>query len=151
MFKINGRWNQFIRNYFPILAKVFLCHVKICPSFHFGYKNGIIFGLGWHIVCKKSIIDSDLILTFQIESFQYATKVKALISAGTCASVTTTSTICGNASISSSYYETFVYNNYRVVIISGVPNHAAEYNQTSVNPNTRCKWWLTIYRNYIHI
>jgi hypothetical protein len=65
--------------------------------------------------------------------------VKALIDAGTCASVTTTSTICGSSSLSSSYYETFVYNNYRVVIISGVPNHAAEYNQTKVNPNTRCE------------
>jgi hypothetical protein len=30
----------------------------------------------------------------------------------------------------------------RVVIISGVPNHLAEYNQTRVNPNTRCE--LTI-------
>jgi hypothetical protein len=42
--------------------------------------------------------------------------------------------------LSSSYYETFTYNSYRVVIISGVPNHAAEYNQTKVNPNVRCKY-----------
>ena len=66
--------------------------------------------------------------------------MKALIDAGTCSSVTTTSTICGDASINSSYYETFTYNNYRVVIMSGVPNHLAEYNQTRVNPNTRCKF-----------
>jgi hypothetical protein len=39
--------------------------------------------------------------------------VKALLDAGTCNSVTTTSTICGDASLSSSYYETFTYNNYR--------------------------------------
>ena len=71
---------------------------------------------------------------------KYATTVKALIDAGTCSSVTTTSTICGDASISSSFYETFTYNNYRVVIMSGVPNHLAEYNQTRVNPNTRCKF-----------
>ena len=71
--------------------------------------------------------------------FQYATKVKALIDAGTCASITT-STVCGSSSTSSAYYETFVYNNKRVVISSGVPNHNAEYNQTLVNPNTRCKY-----------
>ena len=64
--------------------------------------------------------------------------MKALIDAGTCANVTTTS-ICGNSSQSYSYYETFVYSNYRVVIIAGVPSHAAEYNQTKPNPNTRCK------------
>ena len=67
----------------------------------------------------------------------YATKVKALIDAGTCASITT-STVCGSNSTSAAYYETFVYNNKRVVISSGVPNHNAEYNQTVVNPNTRC-------------
>jgi hypothetical protein len=65
--------------------------------------------------------------------------VKALIDAGTCSSVTTTSTICGNSSLSYSSYETFTYNNYRVVVISGVPNHAAEYSQITANPNTRCK------------
>jgi len=65
--------------------------------------------------------------------------VKALIDAGTCSSVTTTTTICGNSSIAYSSYETFSYNSYRVVVISGVPNHAAEYNQTSANPNTRCE------------
>jgi hypothetical protein len=64
--------------------------------------------------------------------------VKALIDAGTCASVTTTSTICGSSSISSAYYETFVYGSYRVVITAGVPSHAAEYNQTKATPNTRC-------------
>jgi len=49
-----------------------------------------------------------------------------------------TTTICGSTSQSYSYYETFIYKTYRVVIVSGVPNHAAEYNQTKVNPNTRC-------------
>jgi hypothetical protein len=73
-------------------------------------------------------------------TWQYATAVKKLIDAGTCNSITTTSTICGDSSLSSSYYETFTYNSYRVVIISGVPNHAAEYNQTKVNPNVRCKY-----------
>ena len=74
-----------------------------------------------------------------IYSLQYAIKVKALIDAGTCASVSTT-TICGSTSQSYSYYETFIYKTYRVVIVSGVPNHAAEYNQTKVNPNTRCQF-----------
>ena len=63
-----------------------------------------------------------------------------MIDAGTCADVTTTSTICGSSSEAYSYYETFLYNDYRVVIISGVPNHAAEYNQTQVNPHIRCKF-----------
>jgi len=63
--------------------------------------------------------------------------VKALIDAGTCNSVTTTTT-CGSSSNSSSYYETFVYNGYRVVLVTGVPNHNAEYGQIKVNPNTRC-------------
>ena len=58
--------------------------------------------------------------------------------AGTCATVTTTSTICGSDSISSSYYETFTYGNYRVVITAGVPDHAAEYDQTKSTPNERC-------------
>jgi hypothetical protein len=63
-----------------------------------------------------------------------------LIAAGTCASVTTTSTICGSASISYAYYDTFQYNTtYRVVVTAGVPDHAAEYNQTKSTPNTRCK------------
>lgn len=70
---------------------------------------------------------------------QYATKVKALIDAGTCQPVSTTTTLCGSNSTAYSHYETFIYGNYRVVIVSGVPNHNAEYNQTSVNPNTRCK------------
>jgi hypothetical protein len=67
-----------------------------------------------------------------------AIKVKALIDAGTCSSVQTT-TICGSASNSYGYYETFTYKTYRVVIISGVPTHNAEYSQTMPNPNTRCK------------
>jgi hypothetical protein len=85
-----------------------------------------------------------LVLAFQSTSASdstYATAVKKLIDAGTCASITTTSTICGDSSLSSSYYETFTYNNYRVVIISGVPNHAAEYSQASNNNNTRCVRW----------
>ena len=73
-----------------------------------------------------------------IDIFQYAVKVKALIDAGTCATVST-QTICGNSSKSYAYYETFVYKTYRVVIISGVPSHDAEYGQTQVNPNSRCK------------
>jgi len=66
-----------------------------------------------------------------------ATKVKALIDAGTCASVVKLS-YCGSASQAYAYYETFAYKTFRVVIISGVPSHNAEYGQTQPNPNVRC-------------
>jgi hypothetical protein len=63
--------------------------------------------------------------------------VKALIDAGTCSSVV--STVCGDSATTSlGYYETFVYNGKRVVIISGVPKHQSEYSQTQPNPNKRC-------------
>ena len=66
--------------------------------------------------------------------------MKALIAAGTCASVTYDSTVCGSSTISYAYYDTFEYNStYRVVVTAGVPDHAAEYNQTKSTPNERCK------------
>ena len=71
--------------------------------------------------------------------FQIAIKVKALIDAGTCSSVSTLS-YCGSASQAYAYYETFAYKTFRVVIISGVPSHNAEYSQTQANPNVRCKY-----------
>ncbi len=61
-----------------------------------------------------------------------------MIDAGTCSSVSTLS-ICGSAADSYAYYETFTYKTYRVVIISGIPNHKSEYDQTQPNPNLRCK------------
>ena len=72
--------------------------------------------------------------------FQYATAVKALIDAGTCDGVTTTTT-CGSSA--TGYYETFEYNGERVIIVSGAPDHAAEtdlfLSDGFFNPNIRCK------------
>ena len=71
---------------------------------------------------------------------QYATTVKALIDAGTCADVET-GDACGDDA--TGYYETFEYNGQRVIIVSGAPNHDAEStlfdSDGFFNPNTRCK------------
>ena len=71
---------------------------------------------------------------------QYASTVKALIDAGTCADVESTSN-CGDDA--EGYYETFEYNGQRVIIVSGAPNHAAEselfLSDGYFNPNSRCK------------
>ncbi len=64
-----------------------------------------------------------------LNPFQITSTIKALIAAGTCASVTTTSTVCGSSTLSYAYYDTFQYNStYRVVVTAGVPDHVAEYN-----------------------
>ena len=66
--------------------------------------------------------------------------MKALIDAGTCSSITTTSN-CGDDA--TGYYETFEYNGSRVIIVSGAPNHEAEselfISTGYFNPNTRCE------------
>ena len=63
-----------------------------------------------------------------------------MIDAGTCSSVSTTSN-CGDSA--TGYYETFVYNGQRVIVVSGAPDHAAEteffLDNGFPNPNTRCK------------
>ena len=51
-------------------------------------------------------------------------------------SVTTQTNYCGNAA--TGYFEEYVANNKRYVMISGAPSHAAEYDQENPNPNTRC-------------
>ena len=67
--------------------------------------------------------------------------MKALIDAGTCSSITTTSN-CGDDA--TGYYETFEYNGSRVIIVSGAPNHEAEselfISTGYFNPNTRCEF-----------
>jgi len=72
----------------------------------------------------------------------YATAVKALIDAGTCSSVETTSN-CGTDAVG--YYETFEYNGNRVIIVSGAPDHEAEtelfLSDGYFNPNIRCERW----------
>ena len=42
-------------------------------------------------------------------------------------------------SCSKGYYEEYVDGNYRYIIVSGAPSHAAEYDQDHANPNVRCK------------
>merc|ERR1719507_2464331 len=39
------------------------------------------------------------------------------------------------------YYEEYVDGNYRYIIVSGAPSHAAEYDQDHANPNVRCELW----------
>merc|ERR1719445_81241 len=64
--------------------------------------------------------------------------VKGYIDAGTCDTVTTGST-CGDDA--TSYYSEFEYNGYRIVVANGIPNHDAENDAVSANPNTRCERW----------
>jgi len=79
------------------------------------------------------------------EDSSYAATVKALIDAGTCASVEANDN-CGDDA--TSYYETFEYNGSRVIIVSGAPDHDAEEDLFiseseggHFNPNTRCERW----------
>ncbi len=44
---------------------------------------------------------------------------------------------CGDDAYS--YYSEFILDEDRFVVISGAPDHPAEFNQSQVNPNTRCK------------
>merc|ERR1739844_73665 len=50
-----------------------------------------------------------------------------------------TSSNCGDDA--SGYYEEYVTDDARYVIVSGAPAHDAEYDQAHVNPNTRCERW----------
>merc|ERR1712243_115271 len=71
------------------------------------------------------------------EDDEYMTAAKSLIDAGTCDEVTSND-VCGGDP-SSSYYKEFQYNGYRVIISNGVPDHQAEHDAVSSNPNTRCE------------
>ena len=62
--------------------------------------------------------------------------VTGYINVGTCDSVTTGTTCGTNAT---SYYESFTYKGYRVVIANGIPDHEAETDALVSNPNTRCE------------
>merc|ERR1719362_433880 len=42
------------------------------------------------------------------------------------------------------YYEEYIDGNYRYIIVSGAPSHAAEYDQDHANPNVRCELWQYI-------
>ena len=45
---------------------------------------------------------------------------------------------CGNSA--RPYYEEYVSGDFRYIMTSGVPDHAAECGQIFVNPNVRCKF-----------
>ena len=64
------------------------------------------------------------------------TTVKGYIDAGTCDSVTTGSSCGDNAT---SYFTSFEYNGYRVVVSNGIPDHDAEHDQVHANKNVRCE------------
>ena len=52
--------------------------------------------------------------------------------------VSTGSTCGDNAT---SYYYEFEYEDQRVVIVNGIPDHDAENDQLVDNTNTRCERW----------
>jgi hypothetical protein len=68
----------------------------------------------------------------------YQTNAIAYINNGTCKSVTKGS--CGYNS-SYSYYSSFTYNGYNVVITSGLPGYPTSDDSTKSNGNTRCQYW----------
>merc|ERR1719244_265088 len=71
-------------------------------------------------------------------SDEVVTRVQGYIDAGTCGTVS-----CNNIEGSSaeSYYTEFMYNGKRVVVSSQVPDHEAENDALSANPNIRCERW----------
>jgi len=76
-----------------------------------------------------------------VDDDEIVTRVKGYIDAGTCNTVTTGS-LCGDDG--TSYYNVFEYNNYRVLIASGIPDHHAEDDAPHANPNVRCERWTYI-------
>jgi len=72
------------------------------------------------------------------EDDEIMSRVKGYIDAGTCESVASTSN-CGDDA--TSYYKSFSYNGYNVIISSQVPDHEAEHDALKSNPNTRCERW----------
>lgn len=62
--------------------------------------------------------------------------VKALIDTATCDEISSNSNCGGDAA---GYYHSFEYDGNRIVISSGAPDHDAEYDQVTANPNSRCK------------
>merc|ERR1712012_313580 len=67
---------------------------------------------------------------------EVVTRVKGYIDAGTCDSVSS-STTCGDDA--SSYYTSFTYNGKRVIISNQVPDHDHEDDAVKANPNEACE------------
>merc|ERR1719184_465287 len=74
---------------------------------------------------------------------EVVTRVKGYIDAGTCNTVTFpteySDTLCGDNAVS--YYKEFLYNDKRVIISNNIPDHPAETDAISINPNLRCTGW----------
>merc|ERR1719464_855626 len=85
--------------------------------------------------------------TSSTDTSSYQDTVKTLIDSGECATVETDYDSCEDQADAVSYYETFEYGNYRVIITSGSPNHPSEDNigmlqdDGELNPNRRCSRW----------
>merc|ERR1719414_1985177 len=61
------------------------------------------------------------------------------IAALTSTSGVETSSNCGDNAMG--YYEEYVTGDARYVIVSGAPDHEAEFDQDHANPNVRCERW----------
>ena len=72
--------------------------------------------------------------TEDTEDDAYMSLVKAYIEAGTCDEVSTGS-LCGEEA--TSYYKEFEYLGQKVIITNSIPDHEAETDAVSPNPNTR--------------
>merc|ERR1719228_3221675 len=76
---------------------------------------------------------------------EVTTRVKGYIDTNTCNAVTYSDyseTECGDNA--QSYYKEFIYNNKRVVVSNGMPDHPAENDPLQSNPNIRCPGWQFI-------
>jgi len=63
------------------------------------------------------------------------------------AALTSTSSVSANSDCGDNaegYFEEYVTGDTKYIIVSGAPNHAAEYGQVHANPNTRCERWQYI-------
>jgi len=67
---------------------------------------------------------------------EVVTRVKGYIDAGTCDSISSSSS-CGDSA--TSYYKEITYNGKRVVISNQVPDHDHENDQLTTNPNEACE------------
>jgi len=67
---------------------------------------------------------------------EVVTRVKGYIDAGTCGSISSSSS-CGDSA--TSYYKEITYNGKRVVISNQVPDHDHENDQLTTNPNEACE------------
>jgi len=70
------------------------------------------------------------------ETDDVVTRVQGYIDAGTCGSISSSSS-CGSSA--TSYYKEITYNGKRVIISNQVPDHQFEHDAVQSNPNTACE------------